>query len=72
MLYTALGARSLPKERVEAFGGGQKVVIDNFKETQVYGSAVKKQGGLNQDKGQPQCCAGLSVRYTQVRRRRSA
>ncbi len=54
ILYTALGARSLPKERIEIFAGGKGYVIDNFKQTLLYGSDVKKVGGMNQDKGQPQ------------------
>lgn len=54
ILYTALGARSLPKERVEIFAGGKVGVIDNFKQTLLYGSDVKKIGGMNQDKGQAQ------------------
>ncbi len=52
ILYTALGARALPKERVEIFAGGASFVIDNFKQTLVYGAKVKKSGGMNQDKGQ--------------------
>jgi polar amino acid transport system substrate-binding protein len=52
ILYTSQGARSLPKERVEIFAGGTTLVIDNFKQTLVYGAGVSKQGGMNQDKGQ--------------------
>lgn len=52
ILYTSLGARPLPKERVEIFAGGTSLVIDNFKQTLVYGADVKRQGGMNQDKGQ--------------------
>jgi predicted dehydrogenase/threonine dehydrogenase-like Zn-dependent dehydrogenase len=54
ILYTSLGARSLPKERVEVFAGGTTLVIDNFKQTLIYGAEVKKQGGVQQDKGQPE------------------
>lgn len=50
--YTALGARSLPKEHVEIFAGGASFVLDNFKQTFSYGAEVKKFGGMNQDKGQ--------------------
>lgn len=52
ILYTSLGARALPKERVEIFAGGTALVLDNFKQTLMYGAEVKKQGGMNQDKGQ--------------------
>ncbi len=52
IIYTSLGARSLPKERVEIFAGGTSVVLDNFKQTILYGAEVKKFGGMNQDKGQ--------------------
>lgn len=54
IVYTSLGARTLPKERVEIFAGGTSLLIDNFKQTLVYGQEVKKQGGLAQDKGQPE------------------
>lgn len=54
ILYTSLGARSLPKERVEVFAGGTTLVIDNFKQTLIYGAELKKQAGMQQDKGQPE------------------
>lgn len=43
ILYTALGDKSLPKECIEIFGGGQAMLINNFKS----GRALS----LNQDKG---------------------
>lgn len=52
ILYTALGARALAKERVEVFAGGQSLVLDNFKQATVYGREVKTIGGTRQDKGQ--------------------
>lgn len=52
ILYTSQGARALAKERVEVFAGGVSAVIDNFKQTVVYGAEARKQAGMNQDKGQ--------------------
>lgn len=52
ILYTSLGARTLAKERVEVFAGGMCFVIDNFKQTTLYGTSVKRQGSGRQDKGQ--------------------
>jgi polar amino acid transport system substrate-binding protein len=54
ILYTSLGARSQPKERVEVFAGGTSGVIDNFKQTILYGTKIRKHAGINQDKGQAQ------------------
>ncbi|HZQ10999.1 MAG TPA: bi-domain-containing oxidoreductase [Anaerolineae bacterium] len=62
ILYTSLGARSQPKERVEIFAGGVSLVLDNFKQTLIYGANVKKASSANQDKGQAQMlCAFLDA-----------
>jgi predicted dehydrogenase len=53
-LYTSQGGRTLAKELVEVFAGGTSAVIDNFKATRLYGAEVKREGGVNQDKGQPE------------------
>lgn len=53
ILYTALGDSVFAKERVESFGGGRVIVIDDFKTGQlVVGGATQLSGGKGQDKGQ--------------------
>ncbi len=51
--YLAEGDRSIPKERVEIFGGGKTFVLDDFRRSLMYAGGketVKKLG--SQDKGQ--------------------
>lgn len=51
--YLAEGDKSMPKERVEIFGGGRAFVIDDYRETRSYAGgreSAKKLG--RQDKGQ--------------------
>lgn len=50
LIYTALGAPELPKERIEIYCDNRTLVIDDFKELSVYGG---KGGGWKgpQDKG---------------------
>lgn len=52
--YTADGAKSMPKESVEVFGGGRSARIDDFKEVQLFsGDSTAKRVKLGvQDKGQ--------------------
>ncbi len=40
IVYTALGHRSLARERIEAFRAGSAVIIDNFRLTRFYGVGV--------------------------------
>ena len=51
--YLACGDRSLPKERVEAFGGGRAAVLDDFRRLETYhaGRRHVRQTWLRQDKG---------------------
>lgn len=51
LLYTSLGSRDFPKERVEIFGGGKVVVIDDFRELRVFGSRTKGWTSAVADKG---------------------
>ncbi|MCX6069262.1 MAG: Gfo/Idh/MocA family oxidoreductase, partial [Chloroflexi bacterium] len=51
--YVACGDRSLPKERVEAFGGGRVAVLDDFRCLETYhaGRRQIRRTWLRQDKG---------------------
>lgn len=51
ILYSALGAEALPKERVEMMGAGRSAVIDNFRVTELYRGADRKANSATQDKG---------------------
>ncbi len=51
--YLANGAKNLPKERIEIFGNGCSVVLEDFKTLAIYANNRKKEKKLiNQDKGQ--------------------
>ncbi|MFT6916063.1 MAG: putative dehydrogenase/threonine dehydrogenase-like Zn-dependent dehydrogenase [Motiliproteus sp.] len=54
ILYTADGAKAMPKEYVEVFGGGRSAVINDFKEAQLYAgdTTCTKHKLSTQDKGQ--------------------
>lgn len=41
VVYTGQGASSLPKERIEIFGGGEAVVIDDFARLERHGTRVR-------------------------------
>jgi predicted dehydrogenase len=47
IVYTGQGAASLPKERVEIFGGGETVVIDDFMRLERHGSRT---GGAREER----------------------
>jgi predicted dehydrogenase len=53
IVYAANGDRLLPKERVEAFGGGHVAVLDDFRALELYagGRRQVERSGLRQDKG---------------------
>lgn len=52
--YLAEGDASMPKERIEIFGGGRSFVIDDFKSANEYANGQEKTTRLRaQDKGQP-------------------
>jgi polar amino acid transport system substrate-binding protein len=51
--YTSIGDKGLPKERIEMFGGGKAVVIDDFVSVALWhGGRRKRQTSKGQDKGQ--------------------
>lgn len=51
--YLAEGDRSIPKERVEIFGGGKTVVLDDFRRSSMYSGGKETTKKLTtQDKGQ--------------------
>ncbi len=51
--YLACGDRSMPKERVEAFGGGRAAVLDDFRRLETYHAGRRRvqRSWLRQDKG---------------------
>jgi polar amino acid transport system substrate-binding protein len=51
ILYSALGADSLTKERIEIMGDGRSVVIDNFRRIELYRGSVREVVSCNMDKG---------------------
>ncbi|MCK4520294.1 bi-domain-containing oxidoreductase [Candidatus Parcubacteria bacterium] len=52
IVYTALGTRAYPRERIEIFGGGAVAVIDNFKSMlYVQNGRKKKKSTFDIDKG---------------------
>lgn len=52
--YLAEGDRSMPKERIEIFGGGRSFLIDDFRSTTEYANGQEKTTRWRaQDKGQP-------------------
>jgi predicted dehydrogenase len=58
--YLANGAKSFPKERIEAFCAGRVLQLDNFRRLTGYGwPGFRKLGGWSQDKGQNACAAAF-------------
>jgi len=54
--YLANGERGFPKERLEVFGGGRVLQLDNFRRLSGWGwKGFRSQGGWRQDKGQAAC-----------------
>ncbi len=53
--YFANGNSNFPKERIEAFCGGNVAVIDNFRKLTGFGRGVPSGRSWRQDKGQVQC-----------------
>jgi len=52
IIYTSLAPKTLPKERIEIFGGDKAMVIDNFKSDVIYTSSGKKKThSYGQNKG---------------------
>ena len=56
ILYFANGSAAFPKERVEVFGGGRVLQLDNFRRLKGYGwPNFRKMNLWRQDKGQKGC-----------------
>ncbi len=51
LLYTTLGASSFPKERLEIYSDGSVLVIEDFKQLEIYGQEVQTIKLKRQDKG---------------------
>jgi predicted dehydrogenase len=51
LLYSGAGDARLPKERIEAFGGGMSAVLDDFRRLEVYRSAKRNVVKSSHDKG---------------------
>ncbi len=51
LLYTALGHRDLPKERIEIYANGSSIVIDDFQNMELYGFRERNIRLRKQDKG---------------------
>ena len=59
LLYTALGAKDHPKERLEVFADGMVLELDDYRALTVAGRKAKGWQG-NQDKGHKALMAGLA------------
>lgn len=57
--YFANGSKAFPKERVEAFGGGRILQLDNFRTLQGWGWPGFKRASSRQDKGHAACAAAF-------------
>lgn len=51
LLYTAMGAGTLPKERMEVYSGGSVAVLDDFRTLELHGHGVRRHRLRRQDKG---------------------
>ena len=51
LLYTGGGDPRLPKERIEAFGGGLAAVLDDFRRLELYRAGKRTEVKGKQDKG---------------------
>lgn len=52
LLYTAMGSKQHPKERLEVFSEGSVLVLDDYKRLTISGKALKGWSAVTQDKGQ--------------------
>lgn len=60
LLYTAMGTKSFPKEKLQVFTEGRVIVLDDYKSVQVHGGRGKGWTGVTQDKGQAAELAALA------------
>jgi predicted dehydrogenase len=52
LLYTAMGSKAYPKERLQVFNEGKVIVLDDYKSVEVHGAGGKGWRSVTQDKGQ--------------------
>jgi predicted dehydrogenase len=52
LLYTAMGPKTFPKERLQVFCEGKVIVLDDYKSVEVQGAKAPGWKGVVQDKGQ--------------------
>jgi polar amino acid transport system substrate-binding protein len=64
LIYSGSGDRRLPKERIEAFGGGVAAVIEDFRSLQLYRGGKRTVFKSRQDKGHR---AGIALFLQAVR-----
>lgn len=58
--YFANGSKSFPKERLEVFGDGKVLQLDNYRKLKAWGiPGFRTRRLLSQDKGQEACCAAF-------------
>jgi len=58
--YFANGSKAFPKERLEVFGAGKVLRLDNFRKLQAWGMpGFRTRRSLTQDKGQVASCAAF-------------
>jgi predicted dehydrogenase len=55
LVYSGGGDQRLAKERIEAFGGGTAVVLDDFRRLEIFRHGKRKQTRARQDKGHHAC-----------------
>ena len=60
LTYTALGHGDLPKERIEIFASGSSMVVDDFKDMDLYGFGERSIRLRKQDKGHYQQLVEIS------------
>lgn len=60
LVYTALGHMGLPKERIEIYADGSSMVIDDFKNLELYGFRERSTRLKKQDKGHYQQLVEIS------------
>lgn len=60
LLYTAMGSKDYPKERLQVFSEGRVVVLDDYKSVQAFGTKGRGWSSATQDKGQEAELAALA------------
>jgi polar amino acid transport system substrate-binding protein len=67
VIYTAAGATTMPKERLEAFRGGRSVVLEDFRSATLYGAGgARTLGRGRQGKGQKEMLRSFLSSLTQT------